>query len=111
MMRAATALSVIGLLLMALVSAATAAPGDFRLSRKEATAGSEQFPVAVFPHTLHRVLFKCYACHDSILKMKLGADAMTMDIMATGKFCGACHDGNTAFDTSSFDNCVRCHQK
>ena len=29
MMRAATALSVIGLLLTALVSAATAAPGDF----------------------------------------------------------------------------------
>jgi c(7)-type cytochrome triheme protein len=43
--------------------------------------------------------------------MKLGADAMTMDVMANGKFCGACHDGNTAFDTSSFDNCVRCHQK
>ncbi len=111
MMRAATTLSVIGLLLTALVSAATAAPGDFRLARKTASAGSEQFPVAVFPHTLHRVLFKCYVCHDALFKMKVGADSMTMDAMDNGKFCGACHDGKTSFDVSSFDNCVRCHQK
>jgi len=110
-MRAATTLSVIGLLLTALVSAAIAAPGDFALSRKAASAGSEQFPVAAFPHTLHRVLFKCYVCHDSIFKMKVGADAMTMDAMDNGKFCGACHDGKTSFDASSFDNCQRCHQK
>ena len=111
MMRAATAVGVIGLLIAALVSAATAAPGDFVLSRKTASAGSEAFPVAAFPHTLHRVLFKCYVCHDSLFKMKKGADAITMDAMANGKFCGACHDGNTAFDTSSFDYCQRCHQK
>jgi len=111
MMSEATAAGVIGLLLTALVSAAAAAPGDFVLPRKGASAGAAQFPLAAFPHTLHRVLFKCYVCHDSPFKMKVGADAMTMDAMGDGKFCGACHDGKTTFDTSSFDNCDRCHQK
>jgi len=111
MMRAAAAAGVVGLLLAALVSAAAAAPGDFVLSRKGASAGSEAFPVAVFPHTLHRVLFKCYVCHDSLFKMKRGADAITMEAIGNGKFCGACHDGKTTFDPSSFDNCQRCHQK
>lgn len=111
MTRAAKAFGAIGLLLVALVSAAIAAPGDFVLPRKGATAGAEQFPPALFPHMLHRVLFKCYVCHDSLFKMKLGADTMTMEAIGNGKFCGACHDGKTSFEASSFNNCDRCHQK
>ena len=57
------------------------------------------------------MLFKCYVCHDSLFKMKLGADTMTMDAIGSGKSCGACHDGTTSFEASSFDNCQRCHQK
>ena len=79
--------------------------------RKGATGGAEQFAPAVFPHTLHRVLYKCYVCHDALFKMKLGADAITMNAMGNRKFCGACHDGKTTFDASSFDNCNRCHQR
>jgi len=56
------------------------------------------------------MLFKCYACHESIFKMKLSADAMTMEAMGHGKFCGACHNDKTAFDALSFDNCDRCHR-
>ncbi len=94
-----------------LAGMAAAAPGDFVLSRQAGSAGAEAFPVAVFPHALHRVLFKCYVCHDSLFKMKLGADAISMEAIGNGKFCGACHDGKTTYDASSFDNCQRCHQK
>jgi len=111
MTRAARAAGALALLLAALVGVAAAAPGDFVLPRKEAGAGAEQFPPAAFPHTLHRVLFKCYVCHDSLFKMKLGADHITMDTIGDGKYCGACHDSKTAFDASSFNNCSRCHQK
>ena len=111
MTRAAKAVCVLGLLLLALAGVAAAAPGDFVLPRKGAAAGSEQFPPAAFPHTLHRVLFKCYVCHDSLFKMKLGADAITMEAIGNSKSCGACHDGKTAFEASSFGNCDRCHQR
>ena len=111
MTRRLTAVCLLGLLIAALASAALAVPGDFVFPRKGAGAGSEQFAPAVFPHTLHRVLFKCYVCHDSLFKMKLGADHMTMEAMGAGKYCGACHDGKTSFETSNFDNCNRCHQK
>ncbi len=110
MMRAAATLGVIGLVLTGLVNAAGAAPGDFTLPRK-GSASTVEFPPAVFPHTLHRVLFKCYVCHDPLFKMKVGADTMTMEEMNNAKYCGACHDGKTAFDASSFENCARCHQK
>ncbi len=111
MTRAAKAAGVLGLLLAALVSAALAAPGDFVLPRKGHPEGGEAFPPAVFPHTLHRVLFRCYVCHDSLFKMKLGADHITMEAIGNGRYCGACHNGNTAFEASSFSNCSRCHQK
>ncbi len=103
--------AVIALSLLVLVSAAAAAPGDFVLPRKGQAGGDEGFPPAAFPHTLHRVLFKCYVCHDSIFKMKLGADPINMEAISNGKFCGACHDGKTSFEASSFDSCARCHQK
>jgi len=108
---AAKAIGVVVLLLAGLASLAAAAPGDFALPRKEQSAGGEAFPPALFPHNLHRVLYKCYVCHDALFKMKLGADKITMDAIAGGKYCGACHDGKTSFEASSFERCARCHQK
>ncbi len=110
-MRGVMAVGAVALSLAVLASVAAAAPGDFVLSRKGASADAAAFPPAAFPHTLHRVLYKCYVCHDALFKMKLGADAITMDAIGNGKFCGACHDGKTAFDASGFGNCARCHQK
>ncbi len=110
MTRGVLALCAVGLLLIALAGAAMAAPGDLILPRKGTPTGGEQFPPAAFPHTLHRVLYKCYACHDSLFKMKRGADEISMDAIGNGKFCGACHNGKTAFAASSFEKCALCHQ-
>ncbi len=96
----------IGLFLLSLlVTAALAVEGDVVFTRKGGEGG---VPPAVFPHWFHRIRYKCYACHDSIFKMKKGADYVTMDAIEEGKYCGACHDGKTAWRIS-FETCNRCH--
>ena len=94
-------------LLMAglLASASPAVEGDIVFTRKGGEGGT---PPAVFPHWFHRIRYKCYACHDGIFKMKKGANDVTMDAISAGRFCGACHDGKTAWNVS-FETCNRCH--
>jgi c(7)-type cytochrome triheme protein len=65
-------------------------------------------PPAVFPHWVHRVRYKCYACHSAVFEMKAGANPVTMDAIAAGQYCGACHDGKTAWGVG-FDTCAWCH--
>lgn len=72
--------------------------------------GVSEIPPAMFPHWVHRMNFKCYACHDAIFQMKAGADAITMDAVRAGKFCGVCHNGKIAFAVG-FDTCDRCHNQ
>ena len=81
--------------------------GDVVFERK-AQGGMEDLPPAVFPHWIHRMQYKCAACHDEIFKMKAGADEVTMDMIQSGKACGLCHDSKAAFG-SNFDTCPRCH--
>jgi len=76
---------------------------------REAKTASE-IPPAMFPHWVHRINFKCYACHDAIFEMKAGADTITMDAIRAGKFCGVCHNGKIAFAVG-FDTCDRCHSQ
>ncbi|HTY57022.1 MAG TPA: cytochrome c3 family protein [Candidatus Binataceae bacterium] len=110
MTQAAGVIGVIGFVLIASLSYAVAS-GDLVLRRKVSTPGAQAFPPAVFPHELHRTLYKCYVCHDALFKMKPGSDNITMDAISAGKYCGACHEGKTSFEASSFDNCDRCHRK
>lgn len=83
--------------------------GDITFERK--AAGMDDIPPAIFPHWIHRMQFKCAACHDELFKMKAGANLVTMDEMREGHWCGACHNGKVAFETSNFDSCPRCHYK
>ena len=95
-----------GFLLASLL--ATAVPGvdgDIVFTRKGGEGG---IPPSIFPHWVHRIRYKCYACHDSHFKMKAGANDITMDAIAEGKYCGVCHDGKTAWAVS-FQTCNRCH--
>jgi c(7)-type cytochrome triheme protein len=99
------------LLAAAALSGALAVPslarlGDVKFSRKDSVA--MEIPPAIFPHLPHWIKFKCYVCHDAIFKMKAGADKVTMDAISDGKFCGACHNGKTAFP-ANFSTCDRCH--
>jgi c(7)-type cytochrome triheme protein len=90
---------------------AAAEYGDVTYERKATTASAEEVPVAVFPHWIHRMQYKCPACHDALFKMKAGAgEPITMDAIREGRFCGVCHNGRKAFE-SSFDTCARCHRQ
>ena len=58
-----------------------------------------------FSHQLHTGMFKCDECHTKIWPMKKGAKKMKMDDMYAGKFCGKCHNGTIAFETTACDKC------
>jgi len=101
-----------GLLLLLLIapvigSATEPAPGDI-LYEREDKSEIEAFPPSVFPHWVHRIRYRCDACHDDLFEMKRGTTPVTMDLIKEGKVCGTCHDGKAAF-TSSFQTCSRCH--
>jgi c(7)-type cytochrome triheme protein len=107
-----TAISLmLGCLLLVVFPAAmgAGAPGDLQFEREgdEGTAGP--FPPAFFPHWVHRARYRCDACHDSLFEMKRGVTPVSMALIAEGKACGACHNGNQAFD-DGFENCARCHR-
>ena len=67
----------------------------------------------IFEHRTHTedLGLECDACHGEVFAMQRGVAArsgkLTMASLAEGKFCGACHDGETAFASDS--NCAACH--
>ncbi len=69
---------------------------------------SQSLPAAQFPHWVHRIRFKCKACHMEIFEPKAGANRVTMKEIGEGKACGACHNGTVAF-AAGFGECQRCH--
>lgn len=92
-----------------LVTSALAVEGDIVFKRKDGEGGiSPAVSPAVFPHWVHRIRYKCYACHPAVFEMKAGANAITMDAIQEGKFCGACHNGKIAWEVG-FETCNRCH--
>lgn len=89
--------------------AAAGIPGDLVFERKGDQSGAQAFPPSVFPHWVHRIRYRCDACHDRLFPMQAGASEITMAQFKEGQACGACHDGKLAFD-DSFENCSRCHR-
>ncbi len=67
----------------------------------------------VFYHKAHTEDFgtECISCHDEIFPMKVGvaenSSNFTMKSLYEGKYCGACHDGETAFASNT--RCNTCH--
>lgn len=67
----------------------------------------------VFSHQLHVEEFgmDCDSCHDGIFEMEArlaeNEENFTMAGLADGEFCGACHDGDTAYDANT--RCTTCH--
>jgi c(7)-type cytochrome triheme protein len=79
----------------------------------EATIVWDQPARATFdhkPHTMDAGL-ECTSCHDDLFSMESGTAVQdknfTMKAMAEGQYCGSCHDGDTAFATTT--NCSACH--
>ncbi len=67
----------------------------------------------VFSHETHTadMGLDCESCHDDLFVMKNGAaqesDDFTMASLYEGNYCGACHDGSTAFASNT--RCTACH--
>lgn len=110
-MRALRGLSLVLGTTLLLMPVASAAPvlGDLQFQREGSDEMAAAFPPSIFPHWVHRVRYRCDACHDSLFPMSRGEVEISMKILAEGKACGACHDGTEAFD-DSFQNCSRCHR-
>lgn len=88
-----------------LFGVALAVEGDVVFERKGEQGGN---PAAVFPHWVHRIRYKCYACHPSPFRMSAGANQVSMELIQEGKSCGVCHNGKRAWGVT-FDTCNRCH--
>ena len=67
----------------------------------------------VFSHEYHinEAGMDCESCHDDIFQMEaLSAQQETdfnMLSLGEGRYCGACHDGEMAFDANT--RCASCH--
>lgn len=78
--------------------------GDVVLNHR---AGTEGMRPVIFPHWFHRIRYQCRVCHSELgFEMRVGATQPTMADITDGAFCGACHDGTTAW---SAENCDLCH--
>jgi c(7)-type cytochrome triheme protein len=85
--------------------------GNVVMRRKTVKAG---MAAVVFPHWSHRARYTCRVCHlDLGFSMRSGDTGITREQYLAGKYCGACHDGKTAFSVRSGDSsqCARCHMK
>lgn len=92
------------MLLLALAGPALAEQGDIVINNYADKAGVR--PV-VFPHWFHRIRFTCKTCHADLgIRFKAGGNDITMLEIIDGRYCGACHDGQTAW---SVENCNLCH--
>jgi c(7)-type cytochrome triheme protein len=60
-----------------------------------------------FSHKSHNGMYKCGDCHTKLYLPASGNKSVAMAGMETGKSCGACHDGKTAFTVK--DSCDKCH--
>ena len=90
-----------------IIDTTTRAPGD-TVARAPGGVSVASLPAARFPHWVHRIRYACKACHMELFEPKAGANRITMSDINKGQFCGACHDGKSAF-RAGFGTCDRCH--
>ena len=67
----------------------------------------------VFEHKVHTMQggLECDSCHDDLFEMEAGVaeekEDFTMETLYEGGYCGACHEGSTAFASNT--RCTTCH--
>lgn len=70
---------------------------------------------SMFSHKTHVIELDldCDSCHPDIFQKKIGAAEengdYNMAALEEGQYCGACHDGDTAFGVKDPETCVTCH--
>lgn len=70
---------------------------------------TDSLAAAIFPHWVHRIRFRCKACHMQVFEPRAGANAVTMQMIKEGQACGVCHNGRDAF-AATIGTCQRCHR-
>jgi c(7)-type cytochrome triheme protein len=81
--------------------------GTIVMKRTIGTAEVKTAPV-LFAHWSHRTRYTCSVCHvDLGFPLKAGETVVRHTQLDSGSSCGACHDGSTAFSTTT--SCVLCH--
>jgi c(7)-type cytochrome triheme protein len=101
---AGLALSGCAVLAVLSVGEARAEYGDVVINNYSDAAGMR--PV-VFPHWFHRIRYRCKVCHADLgFKFKAGGNEINMVKVIDGQFCGACHNGEVAWN---IENCNMCH--
>lgn len=72
------------------------------------TANAPVKPV-MFSHWSHRLRYTCRVCHLELdFSFKRNTTEITEEANRQGQYCGACHDGKTAFAHTD-GNCGKCH--
>ncbi|HXE95664.1 MAG TPA: c(7)-type cytochrome triheme domain-containing protein [Dongiaceae bacterium] len=84
--------------------------GTLEMRRKTKKAG---MPAVVFSHWSHRARYTCRVCHQELgFSIRSGDTGVTRAQYVSGKYCGACHNGVTAFSVQEgARQCGRCHMK
>jgi len=91
-----------------LAEADSAATDSVQVRSNALGVNTTDFPVAQFPHWVHRIRFRCKTCHMAIFEPRGGTNAITMVDIDQGEACGKCHNGDVAF-APQMDNCEVCH--
>lgn len=73
------------------------------------TASRPDIKPVVFSHLSHRTRYTCRVCHFELeFAFKANATGVTEKDNVNGLFCGACHNGTTAFPLG-VEHCNKCH--
>ena len=74
---------------------------------------NQPLKAVLFDHKIHveEAGLSCEDCHEEVFPMEAGStqenEDFTMEALYNGKYCGACHDGESAFASNT--RCATCH--
>ena len=72
------------------------------------TSEQEKVLPAAFSHWTHRLRYTCEVCHTELeFSMKVNSTEISHEELKNGRYCGACHNGKSAF--SHQQDCIKCH--
>ena len=87
--------------------------GSCHTAPEQTIVWTKPVKAVIFEHATHTedMGLDCESCHDELFVMRIGAaeqqEDFTMKSLYAGNYCGACHDGSTAF--ASDTRCTSCH--
>ena len=85
------------------------APKEYGNIIIDRTSRKNNVKPVTFSHWSHRIKHTCRVCHFELgFEFNAGSTEITEEDNKNGLFCGACHNGKTAFAHTE-ENCEKCH--